>query len=58
MCEVPASCAAVYTRNQFQAAPIVVTKDSIAAHGKLQAVVVNSGNANACTGEQGEQDAF
>ena len=58
LCEVPASCAAVYTRNQFQAAPIVVTKDSIAAHGKLQAVVVNSGNANACTGEQGEQDAF
>ncbi len=58
LCEVPASCAAVYTRNQFQAAPIVVTKDSIAAHGKLQAIVVNSGNANACTGEQGEQDAF
>lgn len=58
LCEVPASCAAVYTRNQFQAAPIVVTKDSIATHGKLQAVVVNSGNANACTGEQGEQDAF
>lgn len=58
LCEVPASCAAVYTRNQFQAAPIVVTKNSIATHGKLQAVVVNSGNANACTGEQGEQDAF
>ncbi|MCP8966993.1 bifunctional glutamate N-acetyltransferase/amino-acid acetyltransferase ArgJ [Ectobacillus ponti] len=58
LCEVPASCAAVYTLNQVQAAPIVVTKDSISAYHKLQAIVVNSGNANACTGEKGEQDAY
>ncbi len=57
-CEVPASAAGVYTLNAFQAAPLHVTKESIAKEGKLQAMVVNSGNANACTGEQGLQDAY
>ena len=58
VCDVPASCAAVYTTNQIQAAPLQVTKDSITAEGKLQAIIVNSGNANACTGMQGLQDAY
>ncbi|MGF9963047.1 bifunctional glutamate N-acetyltransferase/amino-acid acetyltransferase ArgJ [Bacillus rhizoplanae] len=58
VCEVPASCAAVYTQNQFQAAPLIVTKESIAAKKKLQAIVVNSANANSCTGAQGLQDAY
>jgi glutamate N-acetyltransferase/amino-acid N-acetyltransferase len=57
-CEVPAAAAGVYTLNAFQAAPLHVTKESIAIEGKLQAMVVNSGNANACTGEQGLQDAY
>jgi glutamate N-acetyltransferase / amino-acid N-acetyltransferase len=57
-CEVPASSAAVYTLNKVQAAPIKVTKDSIAQAGKLQAVIVNSGNANACTGSKGVEDAY
>lgn len=56
--EVPAVCAAVYTTNQFQAAPIKVTQDSIAKEGLIQAVIVNSGCANACTGEQGLTDAY
>ncbi|GAB2719673.1 bifunctional glutamate N-acetyltransferase/amino-acid acetyltransferase ArgJ [Paenibacillus thermoaerophilus] len=56
-CEVPAEAAAVYTLNQFQAAPLKVTRESIAQEGKLQLFVVNSGNANACTGKQGEEDA-
>lgn len=56
-CEVPAVAAGVYTTNVFQAAPLKVTRASIAAEGKLQAIVVNSGNANACTGKQGEDDA-
>lgn len=56
--DVPASCAAVYTLNQFQAAPLIVTKQSIQAENKLQAIVVNSANANACTGERGMQDAL
>jgi glutamate N-acetyltransferase/amino-acid N-acetyltransferase len=56
-CDVPASAAGVYTKNVFQAAPIKITQESISTSGKLQAMIVNSGNANACTGEQGEQDA-
>nr|WP_102347359.1 bifunctional glutamate N-acetyltransferase/amino-acid acetyltransferase ArgJ [Bacillus sp. Marseille-P3661] len=56
--EVPASCAAVYTLNSFQAAPLKVTKESINTEYKLQAIVCNSGNANACTGKQGEEDAY
>ncbi|MEF2968113.1 bifunctional glutamate N-acetyltransferase/amino-acid acetyltransferase ArgJ [Paenibacillus sp. M1] len=59
VCEVPAVAAAVYTTNVFQAAPLKVTRESIASGGrKLQAIVVNSGNANACTGQQGEADAY
>ncbi|SFD44411.1 glutamate N-acetyltransferase [Lentibacillus persicus] len=57
-CDVPASAAALYTLNAIQAAPLHVTKESIAEEGKLQAVIVNSGNANACTGAQGEADAY
>lgn len=57
-CEIPASAAAVYTLNTFQAAPLGVTRDSILREGKLQAVIVNSGNANACTGQQGVEDAL
>ncbi|GAB6991349.1 bifunctional ornithine acetyltransferase/N-acetylglutamate synthase [Paenibacillus pini] len=56
-CEVPAVAAAVYTTNAFQAAPLKVTRESL-QDGRLQAVVVNSGNANACTGQQGEADAY
>lgn len=56
-CEVEATAAAVYTTNVFQAAPLQVTRESL-TNGRLQAVVVNSGNANACTGQQGEEDAY
>ncbi|WP_110114548.1 bifunctional ornithine acetyltransferase/N-acetylglutamate synthase [Bacillus sp. CGMCC 1.16541] len=56
--EKPASCAAVYTQSTFQAAPLHVTKESISAEKKLQAIVVNSACANACTGEQGLKDAY
>lgn len=48
----PGSAAAVYTTNAFRAAPLLVTKQSL-SNGIAQAVVVNSGNANACTGTQG-----
>jgi glutamate N-acetyltransferase/amino-acid N-acetyltransferase len=56
--EVPATAAGVYTTNIFQAAPLLVTQESIAKENKIQAILVNSGNANACTGDQGLQDAF
>lgn len=51
------SAAATFTTNAFHAAPITLTKEHIEEDGLLQAVVVNSGNANAWTGEQGMQDA-
>lgn len=55
--EVSATAAAVYTTNQFQAAPLLVTKESINTSGKIQGVIVNSGIANACTGEEGYKNA-
>ncbi|MCB5950979.1 bifunctional glutamate N-acetyltransferase/amino-acid acetyltransferase ArgJ [Enterococcus sp. BWT-B8] len=50
--EYPARAAAVFTTNAVQAAPIKITKEVLASDS-LQAVVVNSGNANACTGAAG-----
>ncbi len=55
--DVPAISAAVYTTNQFQAAPIIITKQSLAASQTQRALIVNSGNANAFTGAQGIDDA-
>lgn len=54
---VPAQAAAVYTTNQFQAAPIQVTKESIVESGKLSGIIVNSGNANSFTGSEGLRHA-
>jgi glutamate N-acetyltransferase/amino-acid N-acetyltransferase len=54
--EVPAAAAAVFTRNQIQAAPVKLDKTRITS-GACQAIIVNSGNANCCTGEKGMQDA-
>ncbi|MFS0782901.1 bifunctional ornithine acetyltransferase/N-acetylglutamate synthase [Bacillus sp. 1P06AnD] len=56
--EKPASAAAVYTQNVVQAAPILATRESLSNGGLLQAVIVNSACANACTGERGLQDAL
>lgn len=55
--DVPAAAAAVYTNNLFRAAPLVVTKAHLAQEGKAQAIVVNSGVANAAMGKQGIADA-
>jgi glutamate N-acetyltransferase/amino-acid N-acetyltransferase len=54
--EVPASVAGVFTTNKVKAAPVRYTQAAVAS-GRAQAVVVNSGNANACTGEAGLADA-
>jgi glutamate N-acetyltransferase/amino-acid N-acetyltransferase len=48
--------AGVFTSNRFQAAPVLVTRDRIGPD-RVHGVVVNSGNANACTGVQGYRDA-
>src|SRR6266704_4266318 len=54
--DVPASVAGMFTTNQICAAPVKVCIDR-AKKGRGQAIVVNSGNANACTGKQGLNDA-
>lgn len=56
--EVPASVAGVFTTNAVQAAPLKVTKEVVYNTQKIQAMIVNSGNANACTGKQGLADAY
>ncbi|WP_036130662.1 bifunctional glutamate N-acetyltransferase/amino-acid acetyltransferase ArgJ [Lysinibacillus sphaericus] len=56
--DVPASVAGVFTTNAVQAAPLTVTKEVVYTTKKIQAMIVNSGNANACTGKQGVQDAL
>jgi len=54
--EKPASAAALFTRNQVVAAPVILGR-KIMEKGLLQAVLVNSGNANCFTGEQGGANA-
>lgn len=48
----PATAAGLFTRNRFQAPPLALTRRHLRT-GRLQAIVVNSGNANACTGRSG-----
>ncbi len=55
--EVPAVAAAVFTTSTVKAAPVLVSSEHIAS-GFAQALIVNSGNANACTGEQGMKVAL
>ena len=55
--ESPATVAGMFTTNQICAAPVKVCAERVKA-GVAQAIVVNSGNANACTGKQGMKDAL
>jgi glutamate N-acetyltransferase/amino-acid N-acetyltransferase len=54
--DVPAAVAGMFTTNQVCAAPVKVCVPRV-RKGSAQAIVVNSGNANACTGQQGLRDA-
>jgi glutamate N-acetyltransferase/amino-acid N-acetyltransferase len=54
--ELPCETAAVFTRNAVKGAPLVVTREAVETGG-VRAVVANSGNANAATGERGIEDA-
>jgi len=51
------SVAGVFTRNRFCAAPVTVCREHIAGSGGIRAMIVNTGNANAGTGETGLADA-
>ncbi len=55
--EVPATAAGMFTTNQVCAAPVKVCLEHLRADRRGQAIVVNSGNANACTGRPGLADA-
>jgi glutamate N-acetyltransferase/amino-acid N-acetyltransferase len=54
--EAPCAAAAVYTANRVRAAPLLVTEEHL-ADGRAQAVIANSGCANAATGRRGLEDA-
>lgn len=55
--ELPTTAAAVFTTNRIPSASILVSKNHL-AEGRIHAVVINSGNANACTGELGLEHAI
>ena len=64
VCDRPATAAAMFTTNAFKAAPVLYDQALLARGGAgrdatstIQAVVINAGNANACTGAQGLRDA-
>ena len=54
--DAPATAAGVFTKNSVTAAPVWVCREHL-TDGQAQAVIVNSGNANACTGEVGMANA-
>ncbi len=55
-CPRAAACAGVFTTNKFKAPPLLITEKHLV--NPIRALVVNSGNANACTGDRGLEDAL
>lgn len=55
--DMPCAAGAVFTQNRVCAAPVQVCRQHLAASTTHRAIVANSGNANACTGERGLRDA-
>jgi glutamate N-acetyltransferase / amino-acid N-acetyltransferase len=56
--ETPAATAGVFTKNKVVAAPVIIDKQQLSKNKYFSAIVVNSGSANACTGEQGMKDGW
>ncbi|MFP4391386.1 MAG: bifunctional glutamate N-acetyltransferase/amino-acid acetyltransferase ArgJ [Desulfohalobiaceae bacterium] len=57
--QTPAQGAGVFTRNRFQAAPVQIARQRLDSHAqKIRAIVVNSGQANACTGQKGQDNCL
>jgi glutamate N-acetyltransferase/amino-acid N-acetyltransferase len=58
LADLPCAAAAVFTTNAFKAAPVLYDMALMQkTGGRVQGVVINAGNANAVTGEQGQKDA-
>jgi len=55
--DIPANCACVFTTNRIKAAPVLVSRERV-RQGTARAIIANSGNANACTGEDGIEAAM
>ena len=53
----PAACGAAFTQNRVPAAPVLVDREQLSRSSYIRAIAVNSGNANACTGDRGMEDA-
>jgi len=56
--EEPCTAAGTYTLNKVKAAPLLLTQSVVKKSDFVKAVIINSGNANACTGETGDLDAL
>ena len=52
------NAAGTFTLNKVKAAPLLVSQEIIKKDQKVKAILINSGNANACTGEKGYSDAL
>jgi glutamate N-acetyltransferase/amino-acid N-acetyltransferase len=55
--DYPATAAGVFTLNKVQAAPVLLSKKHLLESDSVYAIVINSGNANACTGDRGYFDS-
>ena len=51
-----AAASGMFTSNKMQAAPVILSRENL-RNGKVRAIIINSGNANACTGKRGYKDA-
>lgn len=55
--EKPCSAAGTFTLNKVKAAPLLISQEIVKSKSSVNAIVINSGNANACTGEEGFNNA-
>ncbi len=56
--DTPCSYAGVFTKNIVKAAPVIWNQERLATNSLIKGIIVNSGNANACTGTQGYSDTL
>ncbi len=54
----PFYCTGVFTKNKVKAAPVIYSQNMLKKYKLFKALIVNSGNANACTGKDGLEDCF
>jgi len=54
--DIPATAAGVFTTNRVRAAPVILSEETV-RRGRARGIIVNSGNANCCTGDRGLADA-